>query len=120
MKKILALTFALVLCLGMFVACGINGDKAAENLKDEGYEVEEITDATALESMAAMLKAVNAGKKALVVLDSVDAVVIKSFANIPGVKTVQANQLSVYDILNCNTFIMTEAAAKKVEEVYGE
>ena len=43
MKKILALTFALVLCLGMFVACGINGDKAAENLKAEGYEVSELT-----------------------------------------------------------------------------
>lgn len=43
MKKILALTFALVLCLGMFVACGINADKAAQNLKDEGYEVEEFT-----------------------------------------------------------------------------
>ena len=56
MKKILALTFALVLCLSMFVACGINGDKAAENLKAEGYEVEEITDATMLEAMAAMIK----------------------------------------------------------------
>ena len=43
MKKILALTFALILCLGMFVACGINADKAAENLKAEGYEVTEYT-----------------------------------------------------------------------------
>ena len=43
MKKILALTFALVLCLGMFVACGINGDKAAENLKAAGYTVHELT-----------------------------------------------------------------------------
>ena len=69
--------------------------------------------------MVNMLAAVNAGKKALVVLDTNDQMVIKSFANIPGVKTVQANQLNVYDILNCNTFIMTKAAATKVEEVYG-
>ena len=71
-------------------------------------------------TMVSMLAAVGAGKKALVVLDSVDEKVIKSFANIPGVKTVQANQLNVYDILNCNTFVMTKAAATIIEEVYGE
>ncbi len=71
-------------------------------------------------AMAKMLAAVGAGKKALVVLDTVDEKVIKSFANIPGVKTVQANQLNVYDILNCNTFVMTKAAATIIEEVYGE
>ena len=78
------------------------------------------TESYSTKTMAAMLGAVNAGKKALVVLDNNDAVVVKSFANIPGVKTVQANQLNVYDILNCNTFIMTKAAATIVEEVYGE
>ena len=78
------------------------------------------TETYSTKTMVGMLAAVNAGKKALVVLDTNDAIVIKSFANIPGVKTVQANQLNVYDILNCNTFIMTEAAAKIVEEVYGE
>ena len=77
------------------------------------------TESFSTKTMVAMLGAVNAGKKALVVLDSNDAMVIKSFANIPGVKTVQANQLNVYDVLNCNTFIMTKAAANIVEEVYG-
>ena len=81
-----------------------------DEIKTESYKTK---------TMVNMLAAVNAGKKALVVLDTNDQMVIKSFANIPGVKTVQANQLSVYDILNCNTFIMTEAAAKIVEEVYG-
>ena len=84
-----------------------------------------VVDAIATESyktkaMVNMLSAVGAGKKALVVLDTVDEKVIKSFANIPGVKTVQANQLNVYDILNCNTFVMTKAAATIIEEVYGE
>ena len=65
-----------------------------------------------------MLTAVGAAKKTLVVLDEINEMVIKSFANIPGVKTVQANMLNVYDILNCDTFLMTKAAAGKIEEVY--
>ena len=68
--------------------------------------------------MVDMLKAVGAKKKTLVVLDELNDMVIKSFANIPGVKTVQANMLNVYDILNCDTFLMTKAAAGKIEEVY--
>ena len=78
-----------------------------------------VTETYSTKTMVNMLKAIGAGKKALVVLDTNDQVVIKSFANIPGVKTVQADQLNVYDILNCNTFVMTKAAAKKVQEVYG-
>ena len=70
--------------------------------------------------MVDMLKAVGAKKKTLVVLDELNDMVIKSFANIPGVKTVQANMLNVYDILNCDTFLMTKAAAGKIEEVYGK
>ena len=77
------------------------------------------TESYSTKTMVNMLAAIGAGKKALVVLDSNDQMVIKSFANIPGVKTVQANQLNVYDVLNCNTLVMTKAAAKMVEEVYG-
>ena len=79
-----------------------------------------VTESYSTKTMVKMLSAVGAGKKSLVVLDSVDEMVIKSFANIPGVTTVQANQLNVYDILNCNTFVMTSAAAAKIEEVYGK
>ena len=68
--------------------------------------------------MADMLAAVGAAKRTLIVLPEVDAKVIKSCANIPGVKTAVTNALSVYDILNCDTFIVTEAAVKKIEEVY--
>ena len=69
-------------------------------------------------TMANMLAALGAGKRALIVLPEVDAMVIKSCANIPGVKTAVCNALSVYDILNCDTFIVAEAAVKKIEEVY--
>ena len=44
--------------------------------------------------------------------------VVKSFANIPGVKTVRYNEINVYDILNADTFIATKAAAAKISEVY--
>ena len=78
------------------------------------------TESYSTKVMVNMLAAVGAGTKSLVVLDTVDEKVIKSFANIPGVKTVQADQINVYDILNCNTFVMTSAAASIIEEVYGK
>ena len=76
------------------------------------------TDAYKTKTMVAMLNAVGAGKKTLVVLANNDEKVIKSFANIPGVKTTQANTINVYDILNCNSFVVVSDAAKKIEEVY--
>ncbi len=75
-------------------------------------------DAFKTKTMVAMLAAVNAGKKSLVVLDSNDEKVVKSFANIPGVKTAQVNTINVYDILNCDTFIVAKEAAEKISEVY--
>lgn len=69
-------------------------------------------------TMAAMLKAIGAEKKTLVVLDSVDTKVIKSIGNIEGAKTAQVNALNVYDILNCDKFVVVKAAVEKLEEVY--
>ena len=65
-----------------------------------------------------MLKALNVDGKALIVLDSVDKNVIKSAANIPGVKTTQVNTLNVYDILNYTKFVVVKNAVAKIEEVY--
>ena len=56
-----------------------------------------------------MLKALGADK-ALIVLNSA--------ANIPGVKTTQANTLNVYDILKYNKFIVVKDAVATIEEVY--
>ena len=69
-------------------------------------------------TMAAMLHALGAEKKALVVLPEVDAKVIKSFANIPGVVTTQYNTVNVYDVLNADKFIIAKDAVAKLEEVY--
>lgn len=68
--------------------------------------------------MANMLKALGSEKKALVVLADNDAKTVKSLANIPGVKTAQVNTINVYDVLNCDKFIVVKGAAEKMQEVY--
>ena len=68
--------------------------------------------------MADMLKAIGAGKKALVVLAEKDEKVVASLANIPGVKTAYVNTINAYDILNADTFVAAKAAAEKIGEVY--
>ena len=69
-------------------------------------------------TMVNMLKALGSEKKALVVLAENDAMVVKSMANIPGVKTALVNTINVYDVLNCDKFIVAKGAAEKMEEVY--
>lgn len=69
-------------------------------------------------TIAAMLKALNVEKKALIVTAEADAKVYRSAANIPGVKTAAVNTLNVYDILNGGKFIVAKNAVAKIEEVY--
>ena len=65
-----------------------------------------------------MLTKLKAAKKTLIVTDSVDEVIYKSARNIEGVKVATVNTLCVYDILNCDSFVVLKDAAKKIEEVY--
>ena len=76
------------------------------------------TDTFSTKTIAAMLKAIGAEKKALIVLDSVDTMVINSARNIPGVKTAQVNTLNVYDIMNADKLVIVKDAISKIEEVY--
>ena len=69
-------------------------------------------------TMVNMLNALGAGKKSLVVLPEVNNFVVKSCDNIPGVKTSLYNTINVYDILNADTFVITVAAVKMLEEVF--
>ena len=80
-----------------------------DSIKTEGYSTK---------TMAAMLAALGATRKALVVLPEVENTVIKSCANIPGVVTTQYNTVNVYDILNADKFIIAKDAVAKLEEVY--
>ncbi len=69
-------------------------------------------------TMVNMLNAIGAQKKALVVLPEVDKKVVKSCANIEGVKTSLYNTINVYDILNADKFVVTVDAVKMLQEVY--
>ena len=95
---------------------------SALSSKVAGGEMIVVDNITATEyktkDMVKMLAAVGAAKKALVVLPEVNEFVIKSCANIEGVKTTQWNTINVYDILNCDTLIVAKDAVAKIEEVY--
>ena len=69
-------------------------------------------------TVVAFLAAVGAGKKNLIVNDTLDAKFVKSAANIPGVKTALVNTINVYDQVNCDKFIVCKDAVAKLEEVY--
>ncbi len=69
-------------------------------------------------AMAAVLTSLKAAKKTLIVTENVDEKIYKSARNIEGVKVVTVNTLCVYDILNCDSFVVLKDAAKKIEEVY--
>ena len=68
-------------------------------------------------TVVAFLAAVGAGKKNLIVNDSLDEKFVKSAANIPGVKT-SATGVNTYDVVNADKLILSVDAAKKLEEVY--
>ncbi|MDE7362230.1 MAG: 50S ribosomal protein L4 [Oscillospiraceae bacterium] len=88
-------------------------------LENEMIVVDAITtDEFKTKTMVNMLKAIGADTKTLIVLDSADKKVIKSANNIEDVKTTQVNTLNVYDILNCNKFVIVKGAVEKLEEVY--
>lgn len=95
---------------------------SALSSKVAGGEMIVVDNITATEyktkNMLGMLSAVGAARKTLVVLPEVNNFVIKSCANIEGVKTTQWNTINVYDILNCDTLIVAQDAVAKIEEVY--
>jgi len=68
--------------------------------------------------MVAFLKNVSAAKKALIVTAETDENVMRSAANIPGVKVSQVGQMNVYEIVDHTSLILTKDAASKIEEVY--
>ena len=67
---------------------------------------------------AGFLKNIGAEGKSLVVTPESRQNIVRSAANIPGVRTTIASTLNVYDILNADRFIIDKAAVAKLEEVY--
>ena len=69
-------------------------------------------------TVAAMLKAVDVAKKALIVTPAVDEKLVKSAANLAGVSTTVVGQINTYAVLNGGKLVISADAAKKLEEVF--
>ncbi len=67
---------------------------------------------------AAVLNAVEAGKKAYVVTAENDTNVYRSFRNIEGVDVASASLINVYDLVRHNKLVITKDAIAKLEEVF--
>ncbi len=65
-----------------------------------------------------MLKALGADCKTLLVAAEKNEKLIKSAANIPGIKTALTNTINVYDIVNAKKLVVAKDAIAKLEEVY--
>ena len=68
--------------------------------------------------MLETLDLLNAAEKTLVVTADGDVNVYKSARNIPGVKSLRADYINVFDILKYDTLLMTRDAVAKVKEVF--
>ena len=69
-------------------------------------------------AMVAILKAINAKAKSLIVVEDDADDLVLSARNIAGVNVTLVSTLNVYDILNCDTIVVLKDAASKIEEVY--
>ena len=65
-----------------------------------------------------VLDAVKAGDKVLFEATEEDEATILSARNLPFVKIVYPQGINVYDIVNVNTLLVSEAALKTIEEVF--
>ena len=72
-------------------------------------------DAPKTKEFRAVLNNLNAGKKALVVLEDDNEFAKLSARNIPGVKVVTPNNVSVLDVVAHDSLILTKTALDKVE-----
>ena len=63
-----------------------------------------------------MLKALKSEVKTLVVVTEIDENLFASVRNVAYAKVVTTDNLSVYDLLNADKLVMSEAAVKEVEE----
>lgn len=68
--------------------------------------------------MIKVLGNIKAAGKALIITDIKDENVIRSAANIPGIKTTMVGEMNVYDIVNHTSLIVTRDAVNRIEEVY--
>lgn len=70
--------------------------------------------------MAAMQKALNLNKTAIIYMDKADEKVVLASRNIATLSTLPVEQLSVYEIVANEKVVLTKDAVKMIEEAYGE
>ena len=70
--------------------------------------------------MVAFQKALKLDKSAVIVMDSSDEKVILAARNIQELSTLPVAQISTYEVVANAKVVLTKAAVKKIEEVYGE
>ena len=68
--------------------------------------------------MVGVLKNIGATKKALIITSDKDEAVVRASGNLPGVKAATTGELYVYDIVYADNLVITQDAAKRLEEVY--
>ena len=94
----------------MFKALG------CEKTVTKNYKVTTVTDGEAVKERKTREAVV--AQTALVVLPAIDAFVIGSCKNIPGVETTLYSTINVYEVLKAEKVVMTRAAVEKLQEVY--
>ncbi len=70
--------------------------------------------------MVRILVALGVDSSALIATSEPEENVAKSARNLPGIKTIPASLLNVIDILSYKMLLMTEAAVRKVEQLWGK
>lgn len=70
--------------------------------------------------MANFLKAFKLDKSVLMVMDNSDEAVLRACANISSITTLPVEQINTYDVVKNAKIVISEAAIKSIEEVYGE
>jgi len=92
--------------------------KAGEN---EIIVLEELKfDSPKTRDMAGVIKALGLNGNTLVALEQADENVVKSARNLPDVKTIQARQLNVGDVMKYKKILITEPALRQIEALWGD
>lgn len=83
--------------------------------------VEELKlDQVKTKEMAQILAAVGIDAPAIIATAEVEDNLVKSARNLPGIKTMPANLLNIVDLFSYKILLMTEAAVRKAEALWGQ
>lgn len=85
---------------------------------DQLKVVDELKVTGKTKEMAAVIEALKLTKRTLIVLTEGDDLVVRAAGNIQKVDTVNAEFVSVLDLMNHTDVVLTQAAAKQIEEAY--